>query len=347
MLEDRFDQARTEFLTALAMAAPSGDEWSRAAMLVHVAELECRAGNWDAAAAHARQCSLLTQDAAHGQPGLARYAEAMVAVRQGDLARARSLAGEGVRLADAGADELYRIQNAGVLAHAAVALGEWAEAAALLREMPDHLIALGWREPTVFPLWPDAIESLMAVGELDLATRYLGIYAANADAYARPTAQATAARCTGLLQATRGDLPGALEALANAVSLHERSPDRYELGRTLFALGATRRRARMKRAARQGLDGALAIFEELGSPVWADRVRSEIARIGGRVATTELTRAEERVAELAARGSTNRAIASELFLTESTVEAHLSRVYRKVGVRSRAELAHRFHGGKL
>ncbi|GAA2218384.1 AAA family ATPase [Micromonospora olivasterospora] len=346
MLEDRFDEARTEFLTALAMAAPGGDEWAQAAMLVHVAELECRAGNWNAAAAHARRCSLLTRDAAHGQPGLARYAEAMVAVRQGDLVRARSLAAEGRQLAEAGGDELYRIQNTGVLAHAAVALGEWAEAARLLREMPDHLIALGWREPTVFPLWPDAIESLMAVGEPDLATRYHGIYAANADAYARPTAQATAARCAGLLQASRGDLPGALDTMSAAARLHQRSPDRYESGRTLLALGAIRRRARMKRAAREALDDALAIFEELGSPVWAERVRAEIARIGGRVATTELTDAEERVAALAARGARNRAIAAELFLTENTVEVHLSRIYRKLAVRSRAELAHRFPAGK-
>ncbi|NUT03430.1 MAG: AAA family ATPase [Hamadaea sp.] len=347
MLEDRFDEARVQFQSALAMAAPSGDEWSRAAMLVHVAELECRAGNWSAAAEYAHQCSLLTRDAAHGQPGLARYAEAMVAVRQGDLTRARTLAAEGELLAAAGGDELYRIQNIGVRAHAAVSLGEWAEAAGLLRNMPDHLLSLGWREPTVFPLWPDAIESLMAVGELELATRYRGIYAANADAYARPTAQATAARCAGLLHAARGDLPGALDILAAAVDLHQRSPDRYEMGRTLLALGATRRRARMKRAAREGLDEALAIFEALGSPVWAQRVRAETARIGGRVATAELTDAEERVADLAARGATNRAIAAELFLAESTVEAHLSRIYRKVGVRTRAELAHRFTTGKL
>jgi DNA-binding CsgD family transcriptional regulator len=284
--------------------------------------------------------------AAHSQLGLARYAEAMVEVRRGDVVRAGELAGEGERYAESSADELYRILNIGLAAHASVSVGEMAQAARRLHNLPAHLIALGWREPTVFPLWPDAIESLIAVGERDLASRYHRVFDANARAYQRPTAMATAARCAGLLQAAGGDVPAALETLAGAVALHQRSPDRYELGRTLLILGATRRRARMKRAAREVLTEALAIFDELGSPRWAERVHAELARIGGRVGATDLTGTEQRVAELAARGATNREIAAELFVTGKTVEVHLSRIYRKVGVRSRAELAHRFRAGK-
>jgi DNA-binding NarL/FixJ family response regulator len=101
-----------------------------------------------------------------------------------------------------------------------------------------------------------------------------------------------------------------------------------------------------KRPARADLDRALGSFEELGAPLWAERARTDLARIGGRPASPlELTATERRVAELAVRGLTNREVADEAFLSVKTVEANLRRVYQKLGVRSRTELAHRFGGG--
>lgn len=77
--------------------------------------------------------------------------------------------------------------------------------------------------------------------------------------------------------------------------------------------------------------------------LWAERARGEIARLGGRRArdSDELTKTERRIAELAAEGRSNREIAGELFVSERTVEANLTRAYRKLGVRSRTELARR------
>ena len=105
--------------------------------------------------------------------------------------------------------------------------------------------------------------------------------------------------------------------------------------------GRTQRRAKRRGAARTTLEDALARFERLGAPLWAEQTRAELARIGGRTPSGgELTEAERRIATLVAEGRTNREVAAALFLTVHSVETALTRVYRKLGVRSRAELAH-------
>jgi DNA-binding NarL/FixJ family response regulator len=116
----------------------------------------------------------------------------------------------------------------------------------------------------------------------------------------------------------------------------------FELGRTLLALGAVRRRSREKRATRETLEQALGVFDELGASLWAKRARDELQRISGRrPGSGELTAMEARVASLAAQGLANKEIASALYISVHTVEAHLSRTYRKLGIRSRAALAAR------
>jgi DNA-binding CsgD family transcriptional regulator len=116
----------------------------------------------------------------------------------------------------------------------------------------------------------------------------------------------------------------------------------FETARLLLVRGQLRRRANRKLAARESLTEALGIFESLGSPPWAARTRGEIARLGLRHrAAGELTETERRIAELAAAGRTNREVAQAAFVSPKTVEANLARVYRKLGIRSRAELGAR------
>jgi DNA-binding NarL/FixJ family response regulator len=115
-----------------------------------------------------------------------------------------------------------------------------------------------------------------------------------------------------------------------------------ERARTLLSMGTVQRQALQRRAARQTLERALGMFEELGARPWADKARDELARISGRrAASDDLTDAEHRVAVLAAEGRHNKEIAAELFLSVGTVERHLTNAYRKLGVRSRTELAGR------
>ena len=130
-----------------------------------------------------------------------------------------------------------------------------------------------------------------------------------------------------------------------AEALHERLPIPVERARSLLVLGRIRRRLRKRRAAKEALDEALSVFEETGSRRWVDQARSEIDSIGLRPgAGDELTPAEERVAGLAAQGLSNKEIAAALVVSAKTVEAHLGRTYRKLGVRSRAELASQLAG---
>jgi DNA-binding NarL/FixJ family response regulator len=112
-----------------------------------------------------------------------------------------------------------------------------------------------------------------------------------------------------------------------------------ERARTQLLLGQIQRRQRLKAAATETLREALAAFEGMGIPLWAERVRTELSRCAVVPRRpTELTPVERRVATLAAEGMTNRDVAAALFISAKTVEANLSRVYRKLDIHSRAEL---------
>ena len=162
---------------------------------------------------------------------------------------------------------------------------------------------------------------------------------ARARALDRTWALAVIERGRGLVLATRGDLDGAFAAFELALGEHARVTDPFQHARTLLALGRTQRRAKQRAAARATLEDALARFETLGARLWAEQTRAELARIGGRTASRgELTEAERRIALLVAEGRRNREVAAELYLTEHSVETALTRIYRKLGIRSRGEL---------
>ena len=108
----------------------------------------------------------------------------------------------------------------------------------------------------------------------------------------------------------------------------------------MLVLGQIHRRAKRKRLARESLERARDTFAELGARLWVERAEAELARIGGRPSTPfELTETERTIASLVARGQTNQEVADALFVSPSTVQANLKRVYQKLGVRSRTELA--------
>jgi len=178
------------------------------------------------------------------------------------------------------------------------------------------------------------------MGRVADAEALLAAFAAHAERTRRPRASAAVARSAALVAAAHDDLEQALEYAEQAVALAASEP--LESGRALLVLGLVHRRAKRRRAARQALESALGVFDVLPAPLWAQRARAELERIGGRRGSAgELTPSERRVADLVLAGRTNREIATELFITVHTVEKALSRAYAKVGVHSRTELARR------
>jgi DNA-binding CsgD family transcriptional regulator len=222
-----------------------------------------------------------------------------------------------------------------------LSIGDHEAAAAALGPAADFAIASGLPEPTANGalLAGDAAEAFAAVGRIEEAERLVALLEERGAALDRPWAIAVGARCRGILLSADGDVAAAEAALERALAAHERLPMPIERARSLLVLGRIRRRGRKRRAAKAALEEALAIFETVGSPRWAEQATAEIAALGLRPGDSHaLTPSEERVARLAGAGRTNQEVAAALMVSPKTVEAHLARVYRKLGIRSRAEL---------
>jgi DNA-binding CsgD family transcriptional regulator len=205
--------------------------------------------------------------------------------------------------------------------------------------LPAELDAMGVGEPGAFPLVWGVIDALVATGRPDEAEPIVARLEERAAALGRSWVRGVAARARALVAAARGDLPGALASTDAATDAFDPSRYPFENASALLLAGELHRRTKRKAAARASLSEALEAFDRLGARLWADRSRAELERVGGTSTGPEgLTPTERRVAELVAKGRTNREVADALFISVKTVEANLSRIYHKLGVRSRAEL---------
>jgi DNA-binding CsgD family transcriptional regulator len=224
-----------------------------------------------------------------------------------------------------------------------ISLGNWAAALDALqplllmhRAMPDST------EIVAASFLPDAVEALTELGRADEAERLASTLERNGRRLDRAWMLAVGARCRAMVLAARGRMDMAVVAAQEAMREHDRLPMPFERARTQLLLGRLALRRHDKDAARAALRSALAVFEELDIPLWAARARTELTRLDVTSQSSQgLTAAEQRVAELAASGMTNRDVAGALFISPKTVEATLARVYRKLGIRSRAELGRR------
>jgi DNA-binding CsgD family transcriptional regulator len=341
---DDLDGARERFERARTRALGLGDEASLPQILRAWSYAEWLGGNWPRAkrlAGEGYEAAL--QSGQRVQLVTMLGTRALLAASFGRVEDTRRDAEAGLALADETGYLLGGLLCLAALGLLELSLDDPAATHRRLERPVGQAEAAGLREPTVTRFLVDEIEALVALDRLDQAELLLERFETTARALDRASALALAARCRGLIAAAQNDLAGSAAALDRALREHERAAQPFELARTLLTLGHVRRRARQKRPARDALQSALATFEGLGAVLWADKARAELARIGGRPpATGALTPGEVRVARLVAEGRSNKEVASALFISRQTVEGHLKRIYLKLGVRSRAELAHRF-----
>jgi len=191
-------------------------------------------------------------------------------------------------------------------------------------------------------LWGvDYADAALQVGATDEVEAAIGVLRRQGAA-GRPEAIVAADRCEALLKAARGDVDEALYDLVAVVDV-EGAECPFEAARSRLALGQVYRRAGYKRMANDALVEAGGAFDSLGIPRWAERAREEAGRVGLHPTTSELTGTERRVAELVASGHSNQETAAALFMSVKTVEANLTRIYRKLSLRSRTELSNRLN----
>jgi DNA-binding NarL/FixJ family response regulator len=342
----RLEEAEAELRYVLSRAEADGIEYSRADALLRLSLLAVRRGDAEAAARLAAEGLDIAEQMDLPQLTTALlYGCARAALHRGETGRVRELAAQGAELARQSGDRPYSISYQALLGSLDLALGDCHAAVARFRPLITSWQEMGARLFVTQGSACDAVESLVAVGELDDARALLD---AAAPLASEPALAAAMLRCRGALSAALGDLETAERQLTEALGLLDQvSPQPLERGRTLLVLGGVQRRRKRRASARATLLAAAGIFGQIGAPLWAGQARAELGRISGRAAGPgELTAAESRVAELVARGWSNREVASELCVTVRAVESTLTKAYAKLGIRSRTELAaHMLRGG--
>jgi DNA-binding CsgD family transcriptional regulator len=326
-------------LTSVDQRAQARSESWRAIVLYTLAEVELRRGRTREALRAVEEATEIAEywGVVHAEAAVLPTA-ALVKGTIGDIDEARRAGERALELMrPVGYDAVVR-QAERALGFLELSLGDAAAAHAILEPL---ITRSGVGNPWAEAAAADEIEALLALGEVADADALLAAFAAQAERTRRPRASAAVARCAALAAAARDDLDEALEHADHAV-VQAPASEPFERARALLVLGLVSRRAKRRRAAREALESALAIFDALPAPLWAERARAELERIGGRRGSAgELTPSEQRVADLVLAGKTNREIATELFVTVHTVEKTLTRAYTKLGVRSRTELARR------
>ena len=336
------EQAQVPLARVLEEATEGGHMWLEMMALAYLSSVQTGLGRpragWELAQRYLTLASMVGQDA-HRAGAL--WPLAVSAGWLGHTAEAVEAARESLSLAQRMGHGLYVIGNLSALGAIELSLGQPAAAAATLLRAWELARAGGIASPARFPVLADAVEALVLSGDTDRALALAAEHERISDTLGRPWAFALAARCLGLVADAQGDDDRAQDAFGRAVAEHARQERPLDHARTLLAYGAAHRRRRRKSAAREALEQAVGIFDAAGAEIWAQRARSELGRIGGRRAAPAdgLSATEAAIADRVAVGQTNREIGEALHLSARTVEWNLSRVYRKLGVRSRTELA--------
>jgi ATP/maltotriose-dependent transcriptional regulator MalT len=348
MFTERYAEAEAALDEMVAAARQRSAPSMLTLPLFSRAELRRRVGRLDEAVADAAESLGLAEDTGQGaSAGAARWTLALIDAVRGRADDCRAQAARVVALGVEGDAQVLLIYADQVLGLLALSEGDLDGALHNLRSAERrYRDAGGSHHPLIDAHEQDLVETLIRLGRHEEAEHALATLDVRARRAGSTWAAAAVERCRGLMA---GD--DAFEGhFAEALALHARTPTPFERARTELCLGERRRRAKRVREARAPLTSAFETFEALGAVPWAEWARRELRATGARPrgpqpsATGELTPQELQVALTVARGATNKEAASGLLISPKTVEYHLAKVYAKLGVRTRAELAHRLSG---
>jgi DNA-binding CsgD family transcriptional regulator len=344
---ERYDEARSGIERVLQSSRATGDVWAEMWMTRILAFVDLLEGRFPAArAGAARSLGMAESIAVPSAIAFNLAILARLAAVEGRESEAREHAARADELAQRGiGSRLLRAQLQATLGLLELGLARPLAAIDELGPVADLAERRGVREPGILPYAPDLIEAYARAGEREAAIRELEKLAELAGTLDRRWALAAVARLHGLL-GRDDDLD---EHFGAALELHEQGAgSAFERARTELLYGERLRRAKRRVEAREHLRRAIELFDGLGAAPWSEQGRRELRASGESIprrdptAPEKLTPQELQIALQVAEGKTNRDVAAALFLSPKTVEFHLTRIYRKLNIHSRAELVRLF-----
>ena len=336
---DRHDEARERLTRLIGRAGELADDVSLPALLEQLSWLEYSAGNWDRSDELAEESASAAAGQGQQWEHLARLTRAETQGLRGDVTQALETIDS---LHDQVASPLspwpitdWWSSRSQVL----LAAGRLEEAYDGFAHTRQECVRLGWDDPAMYHADTAHLECAVALGHLDEVVQGLPDVEARARRAERPAVLAECSRIRILLAAATGDLDTATAQIPSMLERYESGVPALHRAHAFLTAGRVYRRSKAKTKAHEALRRAVGYYEQLGARPYAEQAAAELARVGLRPrASGLLTDTERQAATLAAEGLRNREIAERLFVSPKTVEAILGRAYRKLGIRSRAEL---------
>jgi len=342
LMSDQLAEARTTVTALLREVRRRGMVESEVHFLRLVAETELRSGHCGRALDLARESLRLARDSGIGEVAsalLASFAEAA----GGDVDRALALAQEAADHAEVDGDQMYVSRALAALGHAQLVSGDAPGAVRSLRRVRELELGLGITDPARGRWHGDLAEALVRTGELVEAQDLIRVTRDHALRLSRECVLAVLDRAEALVRAARGQHEAALGQLTSAQDRLAKLGYGLEEARAAFALAALRTR----RPGPTSYDEAARLFRRCRALPWLRQVEAAampppaepaVVPTPALDALDGLAAMERQVAALVMEGATNREIAGRLFISVKTVEATLTRVYRKLGIRSRVDI---------
>ncbi|TYQ11433.1 UNVERIFIED_ORG: Response regulator containing a CheY-like receiver domain and an HTH DNA-binding domain [Gordonia westfalica J30] len=346
---DEIDAARTNLETAVSMAQLGGSTRISMWAVAWLARVQFLTGDWDEAMRNVETGHGLARSSGIAlTTPLLNWTASQIHSLRGDWEEAHRSVAENTT--SAGDYEIMRIPDMlarAQLAEAAADYGKVRRILAPLRTMSESVPALS--EPGLWP-WVDVLaNALVLEGQYDAADDLLRDYEKRSEERGHRSSAARMKYARGRFLGATGDIHGARRTFEEGIELLDGLGLRYDQARVNFAYGQTLRRAGKRRAADAVIGTARDLYVSLGATTYVERCDRELKAGGLAVSrvenahaakdVAELTPQEEAVTTLVARGLSNREVAAELFISPKTVQYHLTRIYAKLGLRSRSELA--------